>query len=113
MFKKAPTTRSATRRWTLGVCLVENHSAQQSILVALRDLGRPGLTALGTHRGPEVFVIVDWQTPTDQICAKKVVMALDPHATTTLTSHEHPSRRLALRSPDVELGESPFRTTSP
>jgi hypothetical protein len=75
--------------WSLFVFLVSGHSAQQGILRSILDLGRDGVTALGTRRGSEHFVIVDYSTDTDRAHAKRVVLAIDPGATITFSGRKH------------------------
>ena len=73
--------------WALSVFRVEDHVAQQRVLRALRRLGRADLTAIGTQRGSETFVVIDWDAVLDEGRAIQVVMAADRHATVTF-SHE-------------------------
>ena len=76
--------------WALSVFRVENPQAQQRVLQALRRLGRADLTVLGTQRGNEAFVVIDWDATLAE--ARPVVMAADRHAAITFTS-----ARLAAR----------------
>ena len=72
--------------WALSVFRVEDHAAQQRVLLALRRLGRDDLTAMGTQRGNETFVVIDWDSLSDEGYAKQVVSAADPHAAITYAS---------------------------
>jgi hypothetical protein len=74
--------------WALSVFRVEDHLAQQRVLRALRRLGRADLTALGTQRGGETFVVIDWDVTSDKVNAKQIVMSADRHAAITFTSRE-------------------------
>ncbi|KAA1397671.1 hypothetical protein [Aeromicrobium ginsengisoli] len=65
---------------------MEDHKAQQRVLEALRRLRRGDLTAVGTQRDGETFVIIDWNSASDETQAKQVVMAADRHAAITFTS---------------------------
>lgn len=82
-----PESRSVLdHTWALSVFRVEDHAAQQRVLQALRGLGRADLTAMGTQRGDETFVVIDWDSLSDGGYAKQVVMAVDRHATVTYAS---------------------------
>jgi hypothetical protein len=72
--------------WALSVFRVEDHMAQQRVLRALRQLGRADVTAMGTQRGSETFVVIDWDSASDEPHTKSVVMAADRHAAITFTS---------------------------
>jgi hypothetical protein len=76
------------REWSLYVFRVADREAQQRILRALLDLGRDGITGLGTHRGSEHFVIVDYSTGADKAAAKRVVQAIDPQASLTFSGRQ-------------------------
>lgn len=99
MFSEAPPeeTRAAdhdpTRIWSLYVFLVAGRRAQQRVLRALLDLGRDGVTGLGTHRGSEYFVIVDYATDTDKGHAKRTVRAADPTAVVTFSGPKRQTAR--------------------
>ena len=82
-----PESRSVlAHTWALSVFRVEDHVAQQRVLQALQRLGRADLTAMGTQRGDETFVVIDWDSLADGSHAKQVVMAADRHATITYAS---------------------------
>lgn len=72
--------------WALSVFRVEDHVAQQRVLRALRRLGRADLTAMGTRRGSESFVVIDWDSAADGFPPVEVVLTADRRATTTFTS---------------------------
>lgn len=75
-----------THSWAVSVFRVEDHVAQQRVLRALRRLGRADLTAIGTQRGGETFVVIDWDFASDEVQAKQVVLTADRRATNTFTS---------------------------
>lgn len=77
-----------TRGWSLDVFQLADRKTQQRILRALRDLERNGVTGLGTHRGSEHFVIVDYATDADKAHAKRVVLSIDPGATLTFSGRK-------------------------
>lgn len=72
--------------WALSVFRVEDHVAQQRVLRALRRLGRADLTAMGTRRGSEFFVVIDWDCASDGFPPTKVVLTADRRASTSFTS---------------------------
>jgi hypothetical protein len=74
--------------WSLYVFQVADRNAQQRVLRALLDLGRDGITGLGTRRGSEHFVIVDYSTDADKAAAKRVVKAIDPQASLTFSGRQ-------------------------
>jgi len=74
--------------WSLYVFQVAGRAAQQRVLRALVELAREGVTGLGTHRGSEHFVIVDYSTDTDKAHAKRVVQAIDPSASITFSGRK-------------------------
>lgn len=79
-FPPEPPSSVVAHTWALSVFRVQDHTAQQRVLRALRRLGRADLTALGTQRDGESFVVIDWDTLSDQVHAGQVVMAADAHA---------------------------------
>lgn len=72
--------------WALSVFRVEDHVAQQRVLRALRRLGRADVTAMGTRRGSETFVVIDWDCASDGFPPPEVVLTADRRATTMFTS---------------------------
>lgn len=72
--------------WALSVFRVEDHVAQQRVLRALRRLGRADLTAVGTRRGSETFVVIDWDCASNGFPPPEVVLTADRRATNTFTS---------------------------
>jgi hypothetical protein len=81
--------------WSLYVFQVADRNAQQRILRALLDLGQDGITGLGTHRGSEHFVIVDYSSDADKADAKRVVRSIDPTATVTFSGRKRQIARNA------------------
>jgi hypothetical protein len=79
--------------WALSVFRVEDHVAQQRVLRALRRLGRADLTAMGTRRGSETFVVIDWDSASCGFPPTEVVLTADRRAMTTFTSR----REVVLR----------------
>jgi hypothetical protein len=79
-FTPEPSSSVLAHTWALSVFRVEDHSAQQRVLRALRLLGRADLTALGMQRCGEAFVVIDWDSMSDEVHARHVVMAADAHA---------------------------------
>ena len=80
------------RHWSLYVFSVAGSRAQQQILRSITHLQRDGVTALGTRRGSEYFVIVDYDTAGDRSQAKQVVLSIDPHATISFAGRKHQIR---------------------
>lgn len=74
--------------WALSVFRVEDQVAQQRVLRALRRLGRADLSAIGTQRGSETFVIIDWDAMSDGTRTTSAVMAADRHAEVTFRSRQ-------------------------
>lgn len=94
MFSETPSfgARSAnhdpTRVWSLYVFLVADRAAKQRVLRALGGPGHEGVTALGTRRGSEHFVIVDYSTGADKANVKRAVLTIDPRATVTFSGRK-------------------------
>lgn len=87
-FATEEVNQDPARTWCLYVFQVAGHTAQQRILSALLELELDGVTGLGTHRGSEHFVIVDYSTATDKAQAKQVVLAVDPDAVVTFSGRK-------------------------
>lgn len=79
--------------WALSVYRVEDRSAQQRILRAIRRLDRHHLTATGAQRGSEIFVIVDCDSASSAVQAKQAVMAADRHAAVAFASQSQAALR--------------------
>ena len=87
--------QDATPIWSLYVFRVAGRRAQQRILRALLELGRHGVTGLGTHRGSDYFVIVDYSSDADKAHAKRVVRDVDPGAAVTFSGRKRQIARNA------------------
>jgi len=79
-FPPEPPSSVLAHTWALSVFRVQDHVAQQRVLRALRLLGRADLTALGMQWDGETFVVIDWDSQSDEVHAGQVVMAADAHA---------------------------------
>ncbi|MCW2750822.1 MAG: hypothetical protein JWR83_1932 [Aeromicrobium sp.] len=95
LFGTAEANHDPTPVWSLYVFLVTDRESQLRILRALLDLGRDGITGLGTHRGSENFVIVDYSNDADRAHARRVVNTIDPSATITFTGRKRQIARNA------------------
>lgn len=69
---------------------VSGHRKQQHVLIALSEVDVPGVTALGTSDGAGWLVVLGCSTFASQVLARRVVLAIDPHATSC--SRHRPSR---------------------
>lgn len=81
---------SPQREWKIQIYRVRSAIRQQRILAAFHRIGSPGVTALGTQAGPDWFVILECSSLTDEIRARRVVMAIDPRASRTYQSRPGP-----------------------
>src|SRR4051794_15028872 len=63
---------------------------QQRTLAAFRRIDRPGIVALGTQSESDWFVIVECNSLTTELHARRVVLAIDPKAVRT---YEYEIRR--------------------
>ena len=67
--------------WSVSVFHVSALSDQERILRAFERVDRPGVTAVGAHNDQGYFVVLDCERLVDELHARRVVKAFDPHAT--------------------------------
>jgi hypothetical protein len=67
--------------WSISVFTVSTLTDQERILHAFERVGRPGVKVLGAHNDDGYFVVLDCERLVDELHARRVVMAVDRHAT--------------------------------
>jgi hypothetical protein len=72
---------SEQRHWSVEIFRVLDHDRQQRVLQAFRDIGQPDVTALGTQRGRDWFVVVETSSWEDGFFARSTISAIDVHST--------------------------------
>lgn len=72
---------SDSRRWSVEIFRVHSGERQQRILEAFRDIGRPEVTALGTQRGRDWFVVVETCSLEDRFFVRNTIASIDAYAT--------------------------------
>lgn len=86
------TATSSQPKWTLHIYTVADQSAQQRVLVALRQMPSTGITALGTGRVGEHLVIVDCLDDTARARAMSAIRSADPTAFFSYRSRQRADR---------------------
>jgi hypothetical protein len=75
-----PPARPTAEPWSILVYGVTSLDAQQRILMALRDIARPGVVALGTYCDDGPHVVVESPTRSGEASSRRIVFALDRDA---------------------------------
>ncbi len=74
--------------WSVSIFQVSTSTDQERILRAFRRVDRPGVTALGAHSDLGYFVVIDCERMADELHARRVVRAIDRHATRSKVRRE-------------------------
>jgi hypothetical protein len=85
--------------WSVSVFRVSTLTDQERILRAFQRVDRPGVKAVGAHSDLGYFVVLDCERLVDELHARRVVRAVDRHATRSRAGREHhagPSVEVAL-----------------
>jgi len=75
--------------WSVSVFRVSTLIDQERILRAFQRVNRPGVKALGAHSDLGYFVVLDCERLVDELHARRVVRAIDRHATRSKVGQEH------------------------
>lgn len=68
-------------QWSVSVFRVSTLTDQERILRAFLRVDRPGVKASGAHSDLGYFVVLDCERLVDELHARRVVRAIDRHAT--------------------------------
>ena len=68
-------------QWSVSVFRVSKLTDQERVLRAFQRVDRPGVKALGAHSDLGYFVVLDCERLVDELHARRVVRAIDRHAT--------------------------------
>jgi len=88
--------------WSVSVFRVSTLTDQERILRAFLRVDRPGVKALGAHSDLGYFVVLDCERLVDELHARRVVRAIDRHATRSKVRRElHADSGVELALPTV------------
>jgi hypothetical protein len=79
--------------WSVLAYRVSSRDTQQRILMAFRDIDRPGVVALGTYADDHPHVVVESHSRSGESYSKRVIYAIDPDASRLPATAEQDANR--------------------